>query len=108
MKAGSGHVNDDESSSNSSEDEAEHPLPEPSHVVNLTKEEVKREEKGKIISNENEESNQVGWAIYRKYFFGYYGPGFFACLLVILTVLLGSRLTLDYLIGQWANEDPEP
>lgn len=64
-------------------------------------------DKGKIITNENEDVVTVGFATYWHYFSKYYGFWFFVTLSLVMAMLLCSRVGFDYMIGLWANSSPE-
>jgi len=62
--------------------------------------------KGKITTDENEERINVNFHIWWTYFSKYYGLSFFICINMACWVMILSRVSADYLIGNWAfNED---
>lgn len=73
-------------------------------MVEKKAEDVKTQ-KGKMITNENDENILVNFDLYKRYFGTYYGPLFFFCMLVSMGVAISCRISNDYLIGAWVSSD---
>jgi hypothetical protein len=73
-------------------------------VVEKKAEDAKTQ-KGKMITNENDENILVNFDLYRRYFGAYYGPLFFFTLLASMGVAISARISNDYLLGKWVSSE---
>jgi hypothetical protein len=62
-----------------------------------------RKNKGKIMTDENDEDIAVGIGIYWKLYYQYYGLSFIISSNLVMCAFVCSRLCNDYLVGNWAE-----
>lgn len=63
-------------------------------------------QKGKIIADENEESINVNFGIYKQYFMNYMGGILYFLLFnVSLTIVLLTNYFNSFWIGEWTKRD---
>ena len=68
--------------------------------------ETKKKEKGKIMTDENEENIRINFATWRRFYTTYYGYVFYLALIFTCSLMIISKAANDYIIGHWAlSED---